>query len=215
MEIAEARIAVQTLGNHRKLGQKDRRNMGKLRIVAVSLLILWMVSRSGRFLVIDEPQKSDTILVLAGETDRRPSRALDLLAQGYARRIVLDVPATPTAYGTTYVDLARKWVSSLPQASLITVCPIYGLSTKAETIEADTCVRKEGGNSVLIVTSDFHTRRALSIFRHEIKVRPFSIAAARDPEQFGELWWRHRQWAKTNVDEWLRLLWWEMVDRWL
>ena len=189
--------------------------MGKWRIVGLSLLLLWMLARSGRFLVVDEPQKSDTILVLAGETDRRPSRALDLLAQGYATHIVLDVPATATAYGTTYVDLARRWAGALPQASLITICPIYGLSTKAEAVEADGCIRKAGGSSILIVTSDFHTRRALSIFRHEIKGRPFSVAAARDPEQFGELWWRHRQWAKTNVDEWLRLLWWELVDRWL
>jgi len=189
--------------------------MGKWRMVASSLLLLWMLARSGRFLVVDEPQKSDTILVLAGETDRRPARALDLLAQGYASRIVLNVPAPATAYGTTYVDLARNWVGSLPQASLITVCPIYGLSTKAETIEADACIRKAGGSSVLIVTSDFHTRRALSIFRHQIKGRPFGVAAARDPEQFGEFWWRHRQWAKTNVDEWLRLLWWELVDRWI
>jgi DUF218 domain len=188
--------------------------MGKWRIVGVSLLLLWMLARSGQFLVVDQPVKSDTIVVLAGETDRRPSRALDLLAQGYATRIVLDVPATATAYGTTYVDLARRWVDSLPQASHITVCPIYGLSTKAEAIEADACIRKLGGNSALIVTSDFHTRRALSIFHHEIKGRSFSVAAARDPEQFGELWWRHRQWAKTNVDEWLRLLWWELVDCW-
>ncbi len=189
--------------------------MRKSRIVVLALVLIWMVARSGRFLVIDEPRKSDTMVVLAGETDRRPARALDLLAQGYASRMVLDVPAGATAYGTTYVELARRWVDSLPQAPAISICPIAGLSTKAESMEADACVRQLGGNSILIVTSDFHTRRALGIFRHEMKGRTFSVAAARDPAQFGESWWWHRQWAKTNVDEWLRLLWWELVDRWL
>jgi hypothetical protein len=189
--------------------------MAKRRVVAGALVVIWMAIRSGRFLVIDEPQKSDTILVLAGETDRRPGRALELLNQGYASRIVLDVPAGATAYGTSFVQLAETWVNSLPQASSITVCPIYGLSTKAETSEAEACLQKVGGNSALIVTSDFHTRRALSIFRRQIHDRTFSVAAARDPAQFGESWWRHRQWAKTNFDEWTRLIWWALVDRWL
>jgi DUF218 domain len=188
--------------------------MRKWRITAASLVLLWMVVRSGQFLVIDEPQKSDTILVLAGETDRRPARALELLARGYAGRIILDVPGDATAYGSAYADLARKWVETLPQASALAICPIYGLSTKAESKEADVCIHKFGGNSILIVTSDFHTRRALSVFRREIRDHNFSVAAVQDPAQFGEQWWRHRQWAKTNLDEWLRLLWWELVDRW-
>jgi len=67
---------------------------------------------------------------------------------------------------------------------------------------------------VLLVTSDFHTRRALSVFRHEIPGYEYSVAAARDDAQFGDKWWTHRQWAKTFVNEWLRLIWWSAVDRW-
>jgi hypothetical protein len=40
------------------------------------------------------------------------------------------------------------------------------------------------------------------------------VAAAYDDAQFGAPWWKHRQWAKTNVDEWLRMFWWQAVDRW-
>jgi uncharacterized SAM-binding protein YcdF (DUF218 family) len=67
---------------------------------------------------------------------------------------------------------------------------------------------------VLIVTSEFHTRRALSIFRHELRGKSFSTAAARDDREFGTRWWQHRQWAKTCLYEWLRLVWWNLVDRW-
>jgi len=52
-----------------------------------------LVAGTGRFLVVDEPEKSDAILVLAGETYNRPMLALDLLERGYAPRIVMDVPA--------------------------------------------------------------------------------------------------------------------------
>jgi len=188
--------------------------MGKWRIVLVSLLLLWLGARSGKFLVVDQPQKSDTILVLAGETDRRPARALELLGQGYAGRVILDVPADASAYGTSYMELARRWAHSQPQASLITICPIYGRSTKEEATDAAKCIRDVGGSSILIVTSDFHARRARSVLRRCIIGHTFQVAAAYDLAQFGEPWWRHRQWAKTNVDEWLRLLWWEVLDRW-
>ena len=58
------------------------------------------------------------------------------------------------------------------------------------------------------MTSDFHTRRALSIFREEVPGRSFSVAAAKDETQFGTRWWTHRQWAKTCLDEWMKVVWW-------
>jgi len=39
--------------------------------------------------------------VLAGETDKRPQRALELLSQGYGKRIVLDVPSNAKLYEFT------------------------------------------------------------------------------------------------------------------
>jgi hypothetical protein len=169
---------------------------------------------AGRVLVVDAPERSDVILVLAGETERRPERALELLSQGYGRRVVIDVPAGVKTYGFTEVELATKYVHSLPQEPMVEICPIVGLSTKDESHDAERCLVREGGKRILIVTSDFHTRRALSIFRHEIGGATFSTAAARDETQFGTRWWAHRQWAKTCLDEWLRLVWWNAVDRW-
>ncbi len=154
------------------------------------------------------------MLVLAGETDRRPARALQLLNESYAPRIVLDVPADVSVYGSSLPQLAQNWVNAQPQSKSISICPIHGLSTKAEALEAAQCLHHEGARSVLIVTSDYHTRRALSEFHKQAPDFTFHVAAAYDPAQFGVRWWQHRQWAKTNVDEWLRLVWWECVDRW-
>ena len=177
-------------------------------------LSVGLAAKAGSFLVVDAPRPSDVILVLAGETDRRPQRALELLAQGYGRRVVLDVPTTAKLYEFTQIQLARKYVEDLPQGALVSVCPIDGLSTKDESKDAEKCIARDGARSVLIVTSDFHTRRALSIFRKEAPGHEYSAAAARNDEQFGARWWTHRQWSKTFVDEWLRLIWWKTVDRW-
>jgi hypothetical protein len=178
-------------------------------------LSIGLAVKAGSFLVVDAPLRSDVILVLAGETDRRPERALQLLAQGYGRRIVLDVPTKAKIYEFTDIELAQRYIRDLPQASSVGICPIEGLSTKDESKDAKQCLGGESDESVLLVTSDFHTRRALSVFRREVPGHTYSVAAARDEAQFGVKWWTHRQWAKTFVDEWLRLIWWKMIDQWL
>jgi hypothetical protein len=182
--------------------------------VALAAILGVFAGNAGRFLVVEAPERSDVILVLAGETDRRPARALQLLDQGYGRRVVIDVPAATMIYEFSQVQLAEKYVESLPRAASIRICPIEGLSTREESHDAEKCLETEEGSKILIVTSEFHTRRALSIFRHEVRGKSFSIAGARDETQFGTLWWTHREWAKTCLDEWQRLLWWSAVERW-
>jgi hypothetical protein len=178
------------------------------------VILTIFAANAGRILVVDAPQSSDVIVVLAGETDVRPARALQLLDQGYARRVLIDVPAASKIYKFTQLQLAEEYVQGLPQSAAVGVCPIEGLSTRDESHDVQKCLSQEQGSRVLIVTSDFHTRRSLSIFRHEIPGKSFATAAARDATQFGTRWWTHRQWSKTCVDEWLRLLWWNAVERW-
>jgi hypothetical protein len=182
-------------------------------LVLIATLALF-AANAGQLLVIDSPERSDVIVVLAGETHARPARALELLSQGYGQRLVLDVPADSEVFEFSELQLAEKYVRSLPQAASIAICPIKGLSTKEESHDVAGCLAREQGSRVLIVTSDFHTRRSLSIFRHEVPGKYFSIAAARDEIQFGTRWWTHRQWAKTCVDEWVRIFWWDGVERW-
>lgn len=189
--------------------------MGKFRLVLVfgGLLTVGLVATSGRFLVVNQPRKADVMVVLAGETDRRPARGLELLDQGYAPRLILDVPAEARIYQWSQTEIARKYVEGLPQAGAITVCPIYGRSTRDEAQDVARCLRGITPHSILLVTSDYHTRRALSIFDRVLPA-DYSVAAAFDASEFGVQWWRHREWAKVNFEEWLKLIWWELVDRW-
>jgi len=183
-------------------------------LLLVTLILIVFLFSAGKILVIDAPQRSDVILVLAGETDHRPARGLELLNQGYASRMIIDVPAASRLYNVSEIDLARSYINTLPQAAFIDICPIEGLSTRAETHDVNRCLAGTTSSRVLIVTSDFHTRRALSILRHEIPGRTFSIAASHDDAQFGVRWWSHRQWAKVCLEEWIRFIWWNAIDRW-
>ena len=173
-----------------------------------------LASQAARFLVVDDPEKSDAIVVLAGETNVRSARALELLRQGVAPHVFLDAETRDVIYDQPLGEIAQKYVNSLGEANRVSICSIDGYSTMAEADDVSRCLQSLGAHRVLIVTSEYHTRRALMIFRHRLPQYQFNAAAARNSAQFGEAWWTNREWAKVTFDEWLKMLWWETVDRW-
>jgi uncharacterized SAM-binding protein YcdF (DUF218 family) len=186
-----------------------------LRILILLLLIfIALASQAARFLVVDEPAHSDAIVVLAGETNIRPAYALDLLRRGMAQHVFFNAETRNLIYDRQLVDIAQKYVESLPDANRVSVCPIVSFSTNAETEDVDRCLQSIHAHRVLIVTSDFHTRRSLMIFRQRLPQYTFSIAAARNSAMFGDAWWTNREWAKSTLDEWMKMFWFEAVDRW-
>jgi len=183
-------------------------------LIAVLVMGVLLATQAARYLVVDHPEKSDAIVVLAGETSRRPARALELLHQGMGARILLDVEAGERVFDQTLTEIAQRYISGLPEANRISVCAIEGRSTGAETADVGRCLQPLGAHRVLIVTSDYHSRRALAIFSQRLPQYQWSVAPAHNPAAFGDAWWKHREWAKTTFEEWTKLIWWEAVDRW-
>jgi len=185
-----------------------------LLFLALVVIVAVAARQAARFLVVDGPEESDAIVVLAGETNARPARALELLRQGMARHVLLDAETRNRIYDMRLIDIAQNYASRLPEASRVSVCPIFGSSTFAEADDVSRCLQPLGVHRVLIVTSDFHTRRALMIMRRRLPQYQFSAAGASDPAEFGAAWWTKREWAKVTFDEWSKTIWWQMVDRW-
>jgi hypothetical protein len=193
----------------------------------LKLLILAVISFSasalivlhlGEFLVVEHPERSDIIVVLAGDrNDTRYWRGLELLRAGYGHHMVVDVPAG-NIYGRANTQYAADFVvqSAGEMKSQIGLCTIQNDSTAQESADVARCLAQAypGSKSALIVTSDFHTRRALLIFRSRIPKYRWSVAAANDPSIFGKSWWRHREWAKTTFLEWQKLVWWTLLESW-
>src|SRR5579859_6649072 len=114
-------------------------------LIVVFLILVALASQAARFLVVDEPVKSDAIVVLAGETNVRPKHALELLRQGVAPRVFLDVKAGDLIYDQRLVEVAGKYAAGLPEANQISVCPIAGSSTDAEADDVGRCLQPLGG----------------------------------------------------------------------
>ena len=186
-------------------------------IIALSFGVLGAL-HLGDFLVVDHPERSDVIVVLAGDhNDLRYWHGLEMLRAGYGRNMILDVPAG-TIYGRSFAEYAADFVSRSAggNQSQISKCVIANDSTLEESADVARCMAQSdpAAHSALIVTSDFHTRRALWIFRSRLRQYQWSVSVVSDPSIFGKPWWRQREWAKTCIYEWEKLVWWKLGESW-
>jgi DUF218 domain len=199
------------------LMQKPRLLVGSL-LVPVFAITVAAVLHSGSYLVVENVHRADAILVLAGDVnDRRYQKGIELLRQDHGQRLLVDASEDVTLYGHTYAEWARRFLLENPTEvrDRVRVCPIREDSTAAETKYAAKCLSYlPPGSSILLVTSDYHSRRALSVFTNRLPSYRWYVAPASDPTQFGVRWWQRREWAKNDVREWQKLLWWEIVERW-
>jgi uncharacterized SAM-binding protein YcdF (DUF218 family) len=84
-------------------------------------------------------------------------------------------------------------------------------STEQEAQAIMPCIRKRQWQSIVVVTSNFHSRRAGMIWRRtwkqaksRIEIRVDGVA---DPSFSPNGWWRHRLYAKTWFLESIKLAW--------
>jgi uncharacterized SAM-binding protein YcdF (DUF218 family) len=183
-------------------------------VVLLGIIAGFLLRHAGSFLVVNSPEPADLIVVLAGgNNDLRYWNGVKLLQAGYAPHLVLDVFAKGETFGNWDIDLAQDFVNrTTPGKSA--VCPLAQNSTYDEARYLNQCLQGSNVKSILVVTSEYHTRRAFSILRKRLPQYHISIYAAPDPYFFGQHWWQTREWAKTTYAEWQRYLWWLFVDRW-
>jgi uncharacterized SAM-binding protein YcdF (DUF218 family) len=190
----------------------------KRTIVLVLFLALLLFARfAGRMLVRDHPEKSDVIVVLAGDSqDERYRRGMELLRAGYGRHLFLDASSDARYFGHTPAEYAEAFVrqDAREMAAQVSVCAFEEDSTLTETGYVGKCVEPFHPANILLVTSDWHTARAGSVFKRRLPQFHWSVAAAKDPRLFGTSWWRRREWAKITFNEWLKVIWWNAIDRW-
>jgi hypothetical protein len=183
-------------------------------VILVSVVLL---SFAGRALVVNDARPSDVAIVLAGDfNDFRVQQGLALLQKGYARELILDEP-TQILFGRTYSEYAQDYIQTLPEGvrERVHVCSFTGDATVIELRGIWPCAKAVDPNlsSALVVTSQYHTRRSLSIAKRLFPGYAWTASAAPDT-QFGVKWWRHREWAKVCLTEWQKLLWWQTFERW-
>lgn len=157
----------------------------------------------GGYLVDDvPPQKADAVLVLAGDGwGNRILTAAQLVRDGYAPQVLVSGP--DGAYGLQESALAIPFAvkHGYPESYFVRV-DHQARSTRAEAVAVLPEIRREGIRRMLLVTSNFHTRRAGRIFRELAPDLTILVVGAPDRNYTPDGWWHNREAQKTFVTEW-------------
>jgi hypothetical protein len=187
-----------------------------LATIGLGLLVI-AIRDSGYFLVVDNREKSDAIVITQGDSlDASYWFGLHLLADGYGRELLLDARTDRMYFGRSQAEWARDFINKTTAGvpGQVKVCPIQVDTSAEEVYEVENCLKGRSIRSVLLVVDDFHCRRSLAIFSRLLPGYHWSIAAQPDTGRFRTLWWQKRVWIRTALIEWQHLLWWEVVDKW-
>jgi uncharacterized SAM-binding protein YcdF (DUF218 family) len=150
----------------------------------------------------DQPKQADVAFVLAGDASgNRIVRAGELARQGYVPKVVVSGPAG--VYGLFECDLAIPFAvrAGYPESYFIHF-EHDAHSTQEEAANAVAELKKLGARRVLLVTSDYHTRRAGRILRAAAPDIEFTVVAAPDNYFSPAGWWHNREGRKTFLVEW-------------
>ncbi|HXG85707.1 MAG TPA: YdcF family protein [Pyrinomonadaceae bacterium] len=164
--------------------------------------LAWIAAES---LIVEKPlNKADAILVLSGSSAyiERTRKAVELYNQGVAPRIFLTDDGERSSWSRVqrnnpqFVELARKnLIENGVPIEAIEILPETVDGTKSEADALQKKVNKTRLNSILLVTSAYHTRRALRTFEktfaennRKIEIGIESVSPGnKTPKSF--LWW--------------------------
>ena len=210
--------------------KKNRRIISKLCIcfflimILVISLSLWL-SLPGKFLTVkDNIQNADCILPLGGDYYFRFKKAVQLYNNGYAKNIVFSVlpqrKEGPPEFENFVLNIFGKDEITQRDFALM-VFKYFGkdsnniyftdfevTSTYEEALATRDFMLEKGFGSLILVTSTYHMRRAMMIFKSIFKgtnIKIYNCTADNEiysPSQ----WWLKERDIKAIVNEYLSIM---------
>jgi uncharacterized SAM-binding protein YcdF (DUF218 family) len=201
-------------------------------ICSVALVVSYdyLLRQIGHVLVFEQkPQKSDIIFVLNGRDTERSLAAVDLYKAGYGKLIVIARGPKQPGCDEFRKRVGKNWNSKLffhrsveamgiPRDSFVQIGEGVH-STFDEAKVARTFVKEKGYQSMLLVTSKWHSRRAYltfkSVFNKDEKVKGIKITC--HPSKYDTFnpgaWWKKEAGAEIVLGEYLKLIYYILTFR--
>lgn len=183
-----------------------------LLILLVVVLVAWssrttILGWAGNQLEVNQPPRpADIVIILAGGLrGERILKGGELVRAGYAPLALFSGPTL--SYETSECDWAFPYAErhGLPK-SLFVCVPNAAHSTQEEAGYLLAEARRRGVRRILLVTSDYHTRRADRIYRKLAPEMEITTVAARSPEFRLDRWWESREGRKLWLLEAVKTL---------
>jgi uncharacterized SAM-binding protein YcdF (DUF218 family) len=156
----------------------------------------------------DGVHKADCIWVLGGDDyGTRILYAGQLAKAGYAPYVLVDGALGLIGHESD-VTIRYAVRQGLPASLFQPVLLPKGVDSTGTEVRyvAESVLRPRGIKNVLLVTSNYHTKRAARFVRREVPWLHVSMVPASDPYFSPDGWWKSRNGQKTFVFEWMKTI---------
>jgi len=184
---------------------------------------LWLPLPATCLLMKDNIRKADCIVLLRGDAYFRFKKAVELYDEGYSKRIVISILPEREEELREYYHFknrvlglkdippkeftlkAFRYFGKNPKGILFTDKTVT--STYDEAVATRDYMLKEKLRSLILVTSTYHTRRALMIFRMVFRGTGIKIynCTARNEAYRPDSWWRSEKDVKAVSLEYMSI----------
>ncbi|MFZ0584622.1 MAG: YdcF family protein [Candidatus Acidiferrales bacterium] len=177
--------------------------------VVVLLAIFYLVRIpllrfAGEFWIVDDaPEASDVIIVLSGDNYDavRAARAAALFRAGLAPHVVATGRAL-RSYASTTELMKRDLVDHGVPAAAVIPLTHHANDMREEAAAVSEFVASHRWKKVLLVTSNYHTRRSEYIYERTLPPgTQLRVISAPDTEYDPQSWWRTREGLKLFLHE--------------
>jgi vancomycin permeability regulator SanA len=163
-----------------------------------------LLRMAGSFWIVDEaPLASDAIVVLGDDNYNgdRATRAAELLKAGWAPRIVASGRGLRSYASIAELEEHDLTDRGVPVSAIVRFAH-RGENTREEAIAVGQLVSSHGWKRIILVTSNFHTRRARYIYERSLAPGTvLRVVAARDSDFDPDNWWNTRTGIKIFAHE--------------
>lgn len=161
---------------------------------------------AGRALVEnDGPHNAQAAVVLGGdEFGNRILKAAELARKGFVPVVLVSGPPYLDEHECDFtIPFAER--RGFP-GSMFRAFPHQADSTRSESKLLSEYLRNHSVSSVMLITSNYHTRRAAFLVRQAAPALEVYVVPAPDPNFDPESWWRTRNGQKTFLNEWAKTI---------
>jgi uncharacterized SAM-binding protein YcdF (DUF218 family) len=179
-------------------------------LVAVYVFSNQLLAAAANFLIEDDgPRKAEAIVVLGGDAyGDRTLKGAQLAKEGYAPFVIVSgLPGLVSSVSSEEIQFAEQ--HGYPSSLFLEVdLPASAESTRTEEDFLGKYLSARGIKSILLVTSNYHTRRAKKLWRWENPTIAVAVVPSVDPQGYftPQSWWRTRAGKKIFLMEWLKTI---------
>ena len=183
---------------------------------------------AGTYLVKSEPlKKADAMVLLMGSIPDRVLQAVDLYKEGFAGKLII-VEESMGSY-RKLEERGAHFISNTTQArnaaiamgipaDSIIILPGDARSTQMEAVIVREYLKTQPGlDTIILVTSPDHTRRATMIFEKAFQKQNMPVVVYSSPSKYssytGKGWWKNKEGIQTVMFEYVKMVNFWMFDK--